>query len=296
MLQYPLFDFITNKKPKQGLITKVFISIHILFYILTYTNEYFIISNSLNAYLIYSKIEITRLLSSLFISESIFALLLNVYFTLSLINYFENTEGSIYFLRNFLFSSIIFQVFLLLIVYIISIPCPYILTLNISPYKYILISYLIKQILTSDGKYIFSYIFKKSNTRLQFVILLICVIFLKDIMNYIINELFIIIFSIMFGCFMAKHEVFFSFKQFNHHFLVLIDNNQVLREFDCFISLNSLLKIRPKFGSECCDKGKGFGSNLYNSNEKNEDEKKYNDGFKEKNKSDSDCDINISIN
>jgi len=298
MLQYPLYEFITNKKPKQGLITKTFISIFILFYILTYINEYFITSNSFNTYIIYKDIEITRLISSLFISESILSLILNIFFTLTLINYYENTEGSVYFLKNFIFSTLLFELFLLSILYILSFLCPYILIMNISIYKYILISFLVKQILVSDGKFIYSYILNRSNTRFLFVLLLFSIFLMKNNMNYIINEAIIVITSIIYGILMAKHEVFFTFKQFNHYILVVIDSNQVLREVDCFISLNSLLKIRPKVGSECGNKRNGFNSNstIICDDEKSKiDLEDYNCSDKIKASNDIECGIDVSI-
>ena len=81
-------------------------------------NFNFIFSN-IPLFTIY-KFEIYRLLTNPFICESFYELITSIIMISTIINNYENKEGTILFFFKFCYNSIISQIFLLLIYYIIS--------------------------------------------------------------------------------------------------------------------------------------------------------------------------------
>ena len=103
---------------KHCLLSRAIISIIIISYFINKINDYFdLVFSNIPLYTI-SKLELYRLITNFFICESLYELFISIIMISTVVNNFENKEGTILFFCKFVFNLIISQL-LLLFIYII---------------------------------------------------------------------------------------------------------------------------------------------------------------------------------
>ena len=242
MLNFPIYDILPTKKLSKGIFSNILLIMISIFYVISLINSNFNIMYSLNTYFIFKWFEIYRLFTSIFLSESLILYILNIVSILVIINYYENTEATLFTIKTFFTQILFLQLIFICSNYILSFFSIGTYVLNICLLKYFTLSLLVKQMINSDGKYIFSYYFNKINTRflLMTKILLIVLFSVEETIIITIINLSI---SIYFGFLTCKYEKFFSFEKFN---LKLSNLEQIsfLRNIDNFIHSNNIIKFK----------------------------------------------------
>ena len=226
----------SNIKINHGLLSRLIIHFLCASYIISKIkfNFKFIFAN-IPIFSIY-KFEIYRLLINPFICESLFELITSIIMVSTIVNNYENKEGTILFFFKFLYNSIISQIFLLIIYYIISFLKPVLLIYRINSREFICTSYLVKHLLTTDTKKILNPYFGELNDRFVIVLFLLLYLFLNY--EYRIDN----IICLYYGFLICKYNKIFEleFLSVKHiTYIELSDIGKILKISDYFISIQN---------------------------------------------------------
>ena len=217
--------------------------IHFLFfsYLISKINFNFIfIFSNIPLFTIY-KLEIHRLLINPFICESLYELITSVFMVSTIINNYENKEGTILFFFKFCYNSFIAQIILLFLYFIFSFIKPIMMIYRINLREFLCTAYLVKHLLTTDTKKIFNPYLGELNDRFVIVLFLLIYLFLNK--EYRIDN----VLCLFYGFFMCKYNKFFELELLSSKYLnniELSDIGKILKLSDYFVSIqNTYIKI-----------------------------------------------------
>ena len=217
--------------------------IHFLFfsYLISKINFNFIfIFSNIPFFTIY-KLEIHRLLINPFICESLYELITSVFMVSTIINNYENKEGTILFFFKFCYNSFIAQFILLFLYYIFSFINPIMMIYRINLREFLCTAYLVKHLLTTDTKKILNPYLGELNDRLAIVLFLLIYLFLNK--EYRIDN----VLCLFYGFFMCKYNKFFELELLSSKYITnieLSDIGKILKLSDYFVSIqNTYIKI-----------------------------------------------------
>ena len=217
--------------------------IHFLFfsYLISKINFNFIfIFSNIPLFTIY-KLEIHRLLINPFICESLYELITSVFMVSTIINNYENKEGTILFFFKFCYNSFIAQFILLFLYYIFSFIKPIMMIYRINLREFLCTAYLVKHLLTTDTKKILNPYLGELNDRFAIVLFLLIYLFLNK--EYRIDN----VLCLFYGFFMCKYNKFFELELLSSKYInniELSDIGKILKLSDYFVSIqNTYIKI-----------------------------------------------------
>ena len=217
--------------------------IHFLFfsYLISKINFNFIfIFSNIPLFTIY-KLEIHRLLINPFICESLYELITSVFMISTIINNYENKEGTILFFFKFCYNSFIAQFILLFLYYIFSFINPIMMIYRINLREFLCTAYLVKHLLTTDTKKILNPYLGELNDRFAIVLFLLIYLFLNK--EYRIEN----VLCLFYGFFMCKYNKFFELELLSSKYITnieLSDIGKILKLSDYFVSIqNTYIKI-----------------------------------------------------
>ena len=217
--------------------------IHFLFfsYLISKINFNFIfIFSNIPLFTIY-KLEIHRLLINPFICESLYELIISVFMVSTIINNYENKEGTILFFFKFCYNSFIAQFILLFLYYIFSFIKPIMMIYRINLREFLCTAYLVKHLLTTDTKKILNPYLGELNDRFVIVLFLLIYLFLNK--EYRIDN----VLCLFYGFFMCKYNKFFELELLSSKYITnieLSDIGKILKLSDYFVSIqNTYIKI-----------------------------------------------------
>ena len=217
--------------------------IHFLFfsYLISKINFNFIfIFSNIPLFTIY-KLEIHRLLINPFICESLYELITSVFMVSTIINNYENKEGTILFFFKFCYNSFIAQFILLFLYYIFSFINPIMMIYRINLREFLCTAYLVKHLLTTDTKKILNPYLGELNDRFAIVLFLLIYLFLNK--EYRIDN----VLCLFYGFFMCKYNKFFELELLSSKYITnieLSDIGKILKLSDYFVSIqNTYIKI-----------------------------------------------------
>ena len=217
--------------------------IHFLFfsYLISKINFNFIfIFSNIPLFTIY-KLEIHRLLINPFICESLYELITSVFMVSTIINNYENKEGTILFFFKFCYNSFIAQIILLFLYFIFSFIKPIMMIYRINLREFLCTAYLVKHLLTTDTKKILNPYLGELNDRFAIVLFLLIYLFLNK--EYRIDN----VLCLFYGFFMCKYNKFFELELLSSKYLnniELSDIGKILKLSDYFVSIqNTYIKI-----------------------------------------------------
>ena len=213
--------------------------IHFLFfsYLLSKINFNFkFIFTNIPLFTLY-KIEFFRLITNPFICETFYELITSIIMVSTIINNFENKEGTILMIFKFCYNSIISQILLLVIYYFISYINPISLVYRINSREFLCCAYLVKHLLTTDTKRILNPYFGELNDRFVIVLFLFMYLFLNK--EYRIDNLF----CLYYGFLICKYNKFFELEFLSSKYITYIelsDIGKILKIFDNFVSIQNI--------------------------------------------------------
>ena len=213
--------------------------IHFLFfsYLLSKINFNFkFIFTNIPLFTLY-KIEFFRLITNPFICETFYELITGIIMVSTIINNFENKEGTILMIFKFCYNSIISQILLLVIYYFISYINPITLVYRINSREFLCCAYLVKHLLTTDTKRILNPYFGEMNDRFVIVLFLFMYLFLNK--EYRIDNLF----CLYYGFLICKYNKFFELEFLSSKYITYIelsDIGKILKIFDNFVSIQNI--------------------------------------------------------
>ena len=217
--------------------------IHFLFfsYLISKINFNFIfIFSNIPLFTIY-KLEIHRLLINPFICESLYELITSVFMVSTIINNYENKEGTILFFFKFCYNSFMAQFILLFLYYIFSFIKPIMMIYRINLREFLCTAYLVKHLLTTDTKKIINPYLGELNDRFVIVLFLLIYLFLNK--EYRIDN----VLCLFYGFFMCKYNKFFELELLSSKYITnieLSDIGKILKLSDYFVSIqNTYIKI-----------------------------------------------------
>ena len=217
--------------------------IHFLFfsYLISKINFNFIfIFSNIPLFTIY-KLEIHRLLINPFICESLYELITSVFMVSTIINNYENKEGTILFFFKFCYNSFIAQIILLFLYFIFSFIKPIMMIYRINLREFLCTAYLVKHLLTTDTKKILNPYLGELNDRFAIVLFLLIYLFLNK--EYRIDN----VLCLFYGFFMCKYNKFFELELLSSKYITnieLSDIGKILKISDYFVSIqNTYIKI-----------------------------------------------------
>ena len=217
--------------------------IHFLFfsYLISKINFNFIfIFSNIPLFTIY-KLEVHRLLINPFICESLYELITSVFMVSTIINNYENKEGTILFFFKFCYNSFIAQIILLFLYYIFSFIKPVMMIYRINLREFLCTAYLVKHLLTTDTKKILNPYLGELNDRFVIVLFLLIYLFLNK--EYRIDN----VLCLFYGFFMCKYNKFFELELLSSKYInniELSDIGKILKLSDHFVSIqNTYIKI-----------------------------------------------------
>jgi hypothetical protein len=193
-------------KLKFGFFSKFLLVIFSIFYLATFVNKnFFIVFSNIPFFSIF-KFEIFRLITGNFISENILDLFLNISITITILNYYENIQGTIKTMIKFWTNVLVFQIIILVVYSLLGNIFALILSFTIKPFTSFGVSLSIRHILSSDKKIFPTMMNIIINDRFLFLFILI----LGFVCN--IRELKLdFLFSIYYGFLMCKFPKFLDY-------------------------------------------------------------------------------------
>ena len=217
--------------------------IHFLFfsYLISKINFNFIfIFSNIPLFTIY-KFEIYRLLINPFLCESLYELITNIFMISTIINNYENKEGTILFFFKFYYNSFIAQIILIFIYYFFSFINPLMMVYRINSREFLCTSYLVKHLLTTNIKKISNPYFGELNDRLVIVLFLLIYLFLNK--EYRIDN----VLCLFYGFYMCKYNKIFELEFLSSKYITnieLSDIGKILKLSDYFVSIqNTYIKL-----------------------------------------------------
>lgn len=226
----------SKTKIKFGLLSRILTNIIIFSYISNKINlNFYYIFSNIPLFTI-SKLEIHRLITNIFVCESLYELIIGIIMTSTIINNYENKDGTIAFFFKLFFNLIISQVILLFLYYILSFFYKIVYIYRINSREFLCVSYLVKHLLTTETKKIYNPFFGELNDRFVIVVFLLMYFFL----NY--EYRFENIFCLYYGFIICKYNkifdmIFLSQKHIN--FIELTDFGKILKISENFVSIHT---------------------------------------------------------
>ena len=231
-------DNIDSKKYiNHGLFSYIFIHFLLLSYFISKINFNFkFIFSNIPLFTIY-KLEFYRLIINPFICESLYELIASIIMVSTIINNYENKEGTILFFFKFIYNSIISQILLLFIYYLFSLIKPVVLVYRINSREFLCCAYLIKHLLTTDNKKILNPYLGELNDRFVFILFLLIYLFLNK--EYRIDNFI----CLYYGFLICKYNKFFELKFISSKQIIYIelsDIGKILKIPENFVSIQNI--------------------------------------------------------
>jgi len=231
-------DNIDSKKYiNHGLFSYIFIHFLLLSYLISKINFNFkFIFSNIPLFTIY-KLEFYRLLINPFICESLYELIASIIMVSTIINNYENKEGTILFFFKFIYNSIISQILLLFIYYLFSLIKPVVLVYRINSREFLCCAYLVKHLLTTDSKKILNPYLGELNDRFVFILFLLIYLFLNK--EYRIDNFI----CLYYGFLICKYNKFFELKFISSKQIIYIelsDIGKILKIPENFVSIQNI--------------------------------------------------------
>jgi hypothetical protein len=236
-------ETLSDKKVKFGIISKINISIVLFYYVATFINKNFVmIFSDIPLFTIF-KFEIFRLFSGIHISEGLFECITNLFIIFSVLNHYENKEGTVKTIFSFFINVAILQIFILSIFLCINILYPIILSFKLKPLISIGISFLTKHILETEEKYILTYGNLRFNNRFLLLFFLISGLSLN-----IAEFKFDYIISIYYGFMICRFKKILSYTP-NEEEILHFEKNE---NYKFFFSLNGWISVEECYFKTNC--------------------------------------------
>lgn len=236
-------NLIDKSKIKHCLFSRLIIQILFFSYIIGKINFNFkFIYANIPLFTIY-KLEFHRLITNVFLCESLYELIIGAIMVSTIINNFEIKEGTVLFFFKFLYNLIISQIILLVIYYLFSFISPIALVFRINCREFLCTSYLVKHLLTTDTKKIENPYLGSLNDRFLIVFFLLMYFFLNH--EYKIEN----IFCLYYGFIMCKYKKIFDFEFFSHKYINFIESSnfgKILQVSEFFISIQNSKNYKDK--------------------------------------------------
>ena len=231
-------DNIDSKKYiNHGLFSYIFIHFLLLSYLISKINFNFkFIFSNIPLFTIY-KLEFYRLLMNPFLCESLYELIESIIMVSTIINNYENKEGTILFFFKFFYNSIISQILLLLIYYLFSLIKPIVLVYRINSREFLCCAYLVKHLLTTDSKKILNPYLGELNDRFVFILFLLIYLFLNK--EYRIDNFI----CLYYGFLICKYNKFFELEFISSKQIIYIelsDIGKILKIPENFVSIQNI--------------------------------------------------------
>ena len=227
-----------KNKINHGLFSRIYIHILFFSYLVSKINFNFkFIFFNIPLFTIY-RFEFHRLLINPFICESFYELIISIIMVSTIINNYENKEGTILFFFKYCYNSIISQIILLFLYYIISFIKPIALTYRINSREFLCIAYLVKHLLMTDNKRILNPYLGELNDRFVIVLFLFMYLFLN--MEYRIDTLI----CLYYGFLICKYNQFFELEFISDKqikYIEFSDIGKILKISDNFVSIQNNL-------------------------------------------------------
>ena len=244
-------------KLKQGLLSRSLIFILIFCYLSNKLQKNFnLIFGNIPLFTFY-KFEIYRSITDSFICNSFSELIIGILMISSVVNNFENKEGTILFFLQYIFNLFISQLFLVIFYLIIQKLNPIFISYRLHSREFICCSFLVKHLLTTNNKKIGCLLCGEINDRFLIVFFLLMYFFINE--EYRIEN----IFCLYYGFLMCKYKNFFNLESLTQNKIINIiemsEFGKIFKIFECFISFQKSHLV-----------GKNSNSNLF-SNIKNND-------------------------
>ena len=229
-------DLESKNSIKHGLLSRLII--HILFFsnISVKINRNFQLIFENSPIFIIKNIEIYRLITNLFICESLYELITGILMVSTVINNFENKEGTILFFFKFFYNLIISQIILLLFYFIISYFYPIAFIYRINSREFLCTAYLVKHLLTTETKKIHNPFLGELNDRFIIILFLLIYFFLNH--EYRIENLF----CLYYGFIICKYKNIFDMQFIPYKYIHLIEMNgfgKILKISEYFVPFHS---------------------------------------------------------
>ena len=231
-------DNIDSKKYiNHGLFSYIFIHFLLLSYLISKINFNFkFIFSNIPLFTIY-KLEFYRLLMNPFLCEALYELIASIIMVSTIINNYENKEGTILFFFKFFYNSIISQILLLLIYYLFSLIKPIVLVYRINSREFLCCAYLVKHLLTTDSKKILNPYLGELNDRFVFILFLLIYLFLNK--EYRIDNFI----CLYYGFLICKYNKFFELEFISSKQIIYIelsDIGKILKIPENFVSIQNI--------------------------------------------------------
>ena len=181
-------------------------------------------------------IEIYRLITNFFICDSFYELITGIFMISTIINNFENKEGTVLLFLKLVYNMIISQIILLSIYYIISLLYPIVFIFRINAREFLCISYLVKHLLTTETKKIYNPYLGELNDRFIIVLFLLIYFFLNH--EYRFEN----IFCLYYGFIICKYKKIFDLDFFPYKYINLIETSnfvKILKISDYFMPFHN---------------------------------------------------------
>lgn len=230
-------------KIKHCLFSRLIIQILFFSYIIGKINFNFkFIYSNIPLFTIY-KLEIHRLITNAFLCESLYELIIGVIMVSTIVNNFENKEGTILFFFKFLYNCIISQIMLLIIYYLFSFIRPITLVYRINCREFLCTSFLVKHLLTTETKKIENPYLGVLNDRFVIVFFLLIYFFLNY--EYRIEN----ILCLYYGFIMCKYKKIFNLEFLSYKYINYIETSnfgKILKVSDFFVSIQNIPYYQDK--------------------------------------------------
>lgn len=192
---------------KIGALSHFLIFAFTFFYSATYISKYFtLIYGDVPLFTLFS-FELYRLFTGIFVVNSAFELGLNLFTTLTILNYYENKEGTTKFLIKFIVNTIFIQSITLIVYTGLYFVFPIVISYSIKPIPAVGIAFVVKHMLTTEDKNILLY--KDSNINDRWLLVLILIWFICTSLDQFRLELII---SLYHGYLMCKLSNYLSYS------------------------------------------------------------------------------------
>lgn len=188
-----------------GLFCQFLLFMLYLCYFGAFINEYLTLVYSSIPLFIIRRFEFYRFITSLFITDSFLEVVYVTFSILTIINFWENKEGSFKIAFKFLYNAIIFQLILVTLNTVLSYIIYSLYASKIKILPGIILSFLVKHLLKTNTKYINIYKGKNINDRL---ITFVCI--LGFVITCGFKSIYEITFSLIYGFIMCKYEKLYN--------------------------------------------------------------------------------------
>ena len=233
-----------KSKIKHCLFSRLIIQILFFSYIISKINFNFkFIYANIPLFTIY-KIEIHRLITNAFLCESLYELIIGAIMVSTIVNNFENKEGTFLFFFKFLYNCVISQIMLLIIYFLLSFIIPVSLVYRINCREFACTSFLVKHLLTTETKKIENPYLGELNDRFVIVFFLLMYFFLNH--EYRIEN----ILCLYYGFIMCKYKKIFNLEFLSYKYINYIEASnfgKILKVSEFFTSIQNSQNYKESF-------------------------------------------------